>query len=819
MNTIANYSTTLTSPNGQALAGATVSVYIGVPSSGNLATLYTDSTGDTPLANPVSTDGLGNLAFAVSNGDYTLVASGPGLAGPITWNVTIVATSSVPPLFASFTFSTDGTTVYAYNNNTGLLAYSGTDAAAVINEVLAAYATVGGRLFFKVGVYPVNSFTYETATGASNFESCGNALAYAIGIPCNVPLAVGVQWLFEGEVTSVWTGEEDQTSANTNGVIFNVTSAAISTVAAGSVLALIMQRPNTNAILSPEWGIANDVFIENITLRFPTNQLGNTIGAAMWWTDDVSYKNVVADFALPYNTIGAGPAPVVGSYNSIGLTCALPESGNVQRFERCYVTGYNIGYDFYEHVTGTNDTSIYCNYAAYFGRTGLGQQYHPSCLIKFSDQENLNGIVLGSVMELGSRLDLIAMDIELGGGSWYARSSIGAVETNVGYTAGLITYSVYSLALGGQGSATFWTVGGDSFQCNPGQPQFYPPYDIFYRANCQSLGEAWVNGPNAPSWETAASTIGISGNRAVLTGSSSGDWASWAIWGGRQNDQPGSLNQFSRISIYEAGDSDDTFCAVCTNMDLSGGTRTYYEYYASHTANGGSGLVKMVNGTQTNLSVQTGSVGANNGDTLELRNIGGWLYCLRNGVLDTNIPTNPYFDSSISGGQPGFAMVQVNANEIAINNWFGDNINNANTPSFNTAIYINGVPGVSEGSYSSITAIQTTGGIVTTLTGSSDEKLKTNVKALESGLAKISQLRPVEFTYNDKGQKKTGFKADRKAYGFIAQEVQKIMPEAIEPILEDGQYLVLNEKAIYATLVKAVQELSAEVKALKVDKK
>lgn len=49
-----------------------------------LATLYTDSTGGTPLANPVQTDGLGNWFAYLASGTYTVVLVDPNNRIPVT---------------------------------------------------------------------------------------------------------------------------------------------------------------------------------------------------------------------------------------------------------------------------------------------------------------------------------------------------------------------------------------------------------------------------------------------------------------------------------------------------------------------------------------------------------------------------------------------------------------------------------------------------------------------------------------------------------------------------------------------------------------
>ena len=91
----------------------------------------------------------------------------------------------------------------------------------------------------------------------------------------------------------------------------------------------------------------------------------------------------------------------------------------------------------------------------------------------------------------------------------------------------------------------------------------------------------------------------------------------------------------------------------------------------------------------------------------------------------------------------------------------------------------------------------------------SDERLKNNITNISWGLNDILKLRPVSFNWKDDRANQG------KQFGFIAQEVHSIMPEAIKIFGEDFKYLGLEKDAIYATLVKAVQELSAEIDILK----
>ena len=96
-----------------------------------------------------------------------------------------------------------------------------------------------------------------------------------------------------------------------------------------------------------------------------------------------------------------------------------------------------------------------------------------------------------------------------------------------------------------------------------------------------------------------------------------------------------------------------------------------------------------------------------------------------------------------------------------------------------------------------------------TSTNPSDSRLKDNIENISYGLKDILKLRPV--SYNWKEDKiNQGIQ-----FGFIAQEVKEIMPNAIKEFGEDIKYLGLEKDAIYATLVKAIQEQQAQIDELK----
>ena len=94
---------------------------------------------------------------------------------------------------------------------------------------------------------------------------------------------------------------------------------------------------------------------------------------------------------------------------------------------------------------------------------------------------------------------------------------------------------------------------------------------------------------------------------------------------------------------------------------------------------------------------------------------------------------------------------------------------------------------------------------------SSDYRLKENVQPMQDALAKIAQLNPVTYTWKADGS---------DGQGFIAHELQAVVPDCVtgekDAVDAEGnpQYQGVDTSFLVATLVKAVQELTARIAAL-----
>jgi len=198
-----------------------------------------------------------------------------------------------------------------------------------------------------------------------------------------------------------------------------------------------------------------------------------------------------------------------------------------------------------------------------------------------------------------------------------------------------------------------------------------------------------------------------------------------------------------------------------------GGGGAYSSSYTTRAGSGGGG------GSYSILSNQTNNAGANTGngqiiityqDTCIIKNTAA--------IFEGNIGVN--------NTNPEFALdiMSIGASTVA-------RFRNSNSSS-SCAINSNG-----------------------TLTCSSDARLKKNIDDLNYGLNTLSQLRAIDFNWN------TDSDSASKSLGFIAQEVEQILPELV--VTNADGYKELNTIGMVPIIVKSVQEQQAEILALSQD--
>ena len=97
---------------------------------------------------------------------------------------------------------------------------------------------------------------------------------------------------------------------------------------------------------------------------------------------------------------------------------------------------------------------------------------------------------------------------------------------------------------------------------------------------------------------------------------------------------------------------------------------------------------------------------------------------------------------------------------------------------------------------------------VTAFNTSSDYRLKENVRPLEDGLSRVSQINPVKFDWISDGT---------STEGFIAHELQEVFPDAVNGE-KDGEHMQgVDYGKITPLLVKAIQEQQEQIEQLKTE--
>ena len=89
----------------------------------------------------------------------------------------------------------------------------------------------------------------------------------------------------------------------------------------------------------------------------------------------------------------------------------------------------------------------------------------------------------------------------------------------------------------------------------------------------------------------------------------------------------------------------------------------------------------------------------------------------------------------------------------------------------------------------------------------SDENYKENIATIIDGLNIVDKINPVSFNWKDN---------NKKSYGVIAQEIEKIVPEIVDTT--DGTIKTVSYDQIIPFLIQAVQQLKKEIEDLKSQK-
>ena len=101
------------------------------------------------------------------------------------------------------------------------------------------------------------------------------------------------------------------------------------------------------------------------------------------------------------------------------------------------------------------------------------------------------------------------------------------------------------------------------------------------------------------------------------------------------------------------------------------------------------------------------------------------------------------------------------------------------------------------------------------IAGTSDIRFKTNIRPVVNALDKVKALRGVYFNWNQKAFPEKEFGAQNEL-GFIAQEVEKIVPEIVSKDNTADAYRSVKYDKLVALLVEAIKEQQKQIDSLKI---
>ena len=98
-----------------------------------------------------------------------------------------------------------------------------------------------------------------------------------------------------------------------------------------------------------------------------------------------------------------------------------------------------------------------------------------------------------------------------------------------------------------------------------------------------------------------------------------------------------------------------------------------------------------------------------------------------------------------------------------------------------------------------------------TITDVSDERLKENIHPIDGALEKVQAITGVYFNMIDT--------PEQTELGVIAQDVQKVLPEAVKVVDEENGYLGVSYTSLVPVLIEAVKALKEKNEALEIENK
>lgn len=223
--------------------------------------------------------------------------------------------------------------------------------------------------------------------------------------------------------------------------------------------------------------------------------------------------------------------------------------------------------------------------------------------------------------------------------------------------------------------------------------------------------------------------------------------------------------------------------------------------------------------TQRMAISSNGNVGIGNtapGATLELGST--------NGSVPGNLILNPTTTGNgVEGAEINLRPAPLTTSPVA-QTWVIDQVSNNNNPRLRlfpgntgegTGVTIEDTGFVGIGINNPTVKLHVNGDIIAnSIAGSSDSRFKTNVRPVTNALDKVKALQGVYFNWNQEAFPARDF-PNQNAIGFIAQEVEKVLPEVVQTEKTAEGYKAVQYDKVVALLVEAIKEQQQQIDVLK----
>lgn len=267
-----------------------------------------------------------------------------------------------------------------------------------------------------------------------------------------------------------------------------------------------------------------------------------------------------------------------------------------------------------------------------------------------------------------------------------------------------------------------------------------------------------------------------------------------------------------------------TGSAANGNLRLSGVSATHVLDFGLNSNRNSSWIQSRDKTYGTNYSLMInplgGSVGIGSDSPSATLEVGS-----STGSVPGSLTLNPTTSGTgVEGAEINLKPAPIATTPSTAQTWVIDQVSNDNNPRLrlfpNVSGEGNGIT-IEDGGFVGIgianptVKLQVNGDIIAnSIAGSSDLRFKTNIRPVENALEKVKSLRGVYFNWDQKSFPNKDF-SDKTELGFIAQEVEKVLPEVVSKDNSPEEYRSVKYDKVVALLVEAIKEQQKQIDSLK----